>query len=124
MQTKSGEFLPLSDEDDTDMLSSLSGLSGLSGTSGISGISAIAGLSGLSLDAIYVALIGRISCCTVAQWRYMFRCTVESKRSKLGCQFADETPQNKMIYRVCQKKDILNIQIKSEGINIFSQKFC
>ena len=29
------------------------------------------------------------------------------------------------IYRVCQKKkDILNIHIKSEGINIFSQKFC
>ena len=28
------------------------------------------------------------------------------------------------IYRVCQKKkDILNIHIKSDGINIFSQKF-
>ena len=28
------------------------------------------------------------------------------------------------IYRVCQKKkDILNIHIKSEGINIFSQNF-
>ena len=30
-----------------------------------------------------------------------------------------------LIYRMCQnKKDILNIHIKSEGINIFSQKFC
>ena len=30
-----------------------------------------------------------------------------------------------LLYRVCQKKkDILNIYIKSEGINIFSQKFC
>ena len=33
--------------------------------------------------------------------------------------------EQSQIYRVCQKKkDILNIHIKSEGINIFSQKFC
>ena len=29
----------------------------------------------------------------------------------------------KSIYRVCQKKDILNIHIKFEEINIFPQKF-
>ena len=39
--------------------------------------------------------------------------------------YMDKKNNHIYIYRVCQKKkDILNIHIKSEGINIFSQKFC
>ena len=39
-------------------------------------------------------------------------------------QVTNILPQKKISYRVCQKKkDILNIHIKSEGINVFSQKF-
>ena len=45
---------------------------------------------------------------------------------ELPCTVIITVKKGNIVYTGCakKKKDILNLHIKSEGINIFSQKFC